>query len=131
MFRAPYADIAEELFGTHHTEEEIFTALPGTLKDLLTDAYYEKVQHPSGALLAAVRAQDGNCAWRPGVPVRLYSASGDTDVPIANARACAADLAAHGTKVPVIDQGAADHNGTYLKSGPQIVRWFDALAAHG
>ncbi|MEU1493738.1 alpha/beta hydrolase [Streptomyces sp. NPDC005776] len=130
-FREPYADVVEGLFDTNHSEEEIFSVLPATLKDLLTDAYYEKVQHPTGALLAAVRAQDGTCAWKPDVPVRLYSAAGDTDVPMANARDCAADLARHGTRAQVVDQGGVDHNGTYLKSGPQIVRWFDAQAARG
>ncbi|MFD0020335.1 alpha/beta hydrolase [Streptomyces sp. NPDC058382] len=127
-FREPYADVVEGLFDTHHTEEEIFPALPATLRELLTDDYYRQVQHPTGALLAAVRAQDGTCAWKPDVPVRLYSSSGDTDVPIANARNCAADLAKRGVEAPVIDQGPASHNETYLKSGPQIVRWFDAAA---
>ncbi|MEU8505107.1 hypothetical protein AB0C40_10345 [Streptomyces brevispora] len=44
------------------------------------------------------------------------------------ARDCAADLAKHGVGAPVIDQGATSHNETYLRSGPQIVRWFDAAA---
>lgn len=26
-------------------------------------------------------------------------------------------------------QGSAGHNATYMKSGPQIVRWFDTVAA--
>ncbi|MFD9604498.1 alpha/beta hydrolase [Streptomyces sp. NPDC059970] len=129
VFREPYAGIVDDLFDTNHTEEQIVPALPATLKELLTDDYYRQVQHPTGALLAAVRAQDGNCAWKPDVPVRLYSSSGDTDVPIANARNCAADLAAHGVEAPVIDQGSAGHNATYMKSGPQIVRWFDTVAA--
>ncbi|MFE5095007.1 alpha/beta hydrolase [Streptomyces sp. NPDC056638] len=129
VFREPYAGIVDELFDTNHTEEQIIPALPATLKELLTDDYYRQVQHPTGALLAAVRAQDGNCAWKPNVPVRLYSSSGDTDVPIANARNCAADLAAHGVEAPVTDQGSAGHNATYMKSGPQIVRWFDTVAA--
>ncbi|MFJ4911501.1 alpha/beta hydrolase [Streptomyces sp. NPDC088726] len=128
-FREPYADIVEGLFDTNHFEEEIIPALPATLKELLTEDYYEKIQHPAGALLAVVRAQDGNCAWKPDVPVRLYSSSGDTDVPIANARSCAADLARRGVRAPVIDQGPVTHNETYLKSGPQIVRWFDAASA--
>ncbi|WP_413753713.1 alpha/beta hydrolase [Streptomyces sp. R-74717] len=128
-FREPYAGIVDDLFDTDHTEEQIIPALPATLKELLTDDYYRQVQHPTGALLAAVRAQDGNCAWKPDVPVRLYSSSGDTDVPIANARNCAADLAAHGVRAPVTDQGSAGHNATYMKSGPQIVRWFDTVAA--
>ncbi|WP_335932094.1 alpha/beta hydrolase [Streptomyces sp. PTD5-9] len=129
VFREPYAAVADDLFDTHHTEEQIIPALPGTLRELLTDDYYREVQHPTGALLDAVRAQDGSCAWKPRVPVRLYSASGDTDVPIANTRECAADLAARGTRAEVVDQGAVDHNTTYMKSGPQIVRWFDSVAA--
>ncbi|MGC5397621.1 alpha/beta hydrolase [Streptomyces sp. DT20] len=128
-FREPYAGIVDGLFDTNHYEEEIIPALPATLKELLTEDYYEKIQHPTGALLAAIRAQDGNCAWKPDVPVRLYSSSGDTDVPIANARNCAADLARQGVRAPVIDQGSTTHNETYLKSGPQIVRWFDAESA--
>ncbi|MFE3942120.1 alpha/beta hydrolase [Streptomyces sp. NPDC059118] len=128
-FRKPYADIVDDLFDTHHTEEEIIPALPATLKELLTDDYYRRLQHLTGGLLEAARAQDGNCAWKPDVPVRLYSSSGDTDVPIANARSCAADLAARGVEAPVVDQGSADHNTTYMKSGPQIVRWFDTVAA--
>ncbi|MGW1107763.1 alpha/beta hydrolase [Streptomyces sp. NPDC002540] len=128
-FREPYAGIVDDLFDTNHVEEQIIPALPGTLKELLTDDYYRQVQHPTGALLAAVRAQDGNCAWKPDVPVRLYSSSGDTDVPIANARNCAADLAEHGVRARVVDQGTTGHNATYMKSGPQIVRWFDTVAA--
>ncbi|MER5502358.1 alpha/beta hydrolase [Streptomyces sp. NPDC002561] len=127
-FRKPYADIVDRLFDTNHTEEEIIPALPATLKELLTDDYYRRMQHPTGGLLAAARAQDGNCDWKPDVPVRLHTSSGDTDVPIANARNCAADLASHGVEAPVVDQGGVDHNGTYMKAGPQIVRWFDELA---
>ncbi|MFF9591055.1 alpha/beta hydrolase [Streptomyces sp. NPDC014646] len=129
VFREPYAGIVDDLFDTHHTEEEIIPALPATLRELLTDDYYREMQHPSGALLAAVRAQDGSCAWKPGVPVRLHTSSKDTDVPAANTRSCAADLAAHGVEAEVVDQGTTDHIATYVKSGPEIVRWFDAVAA--
>ncbi|WP_424860944.1 alpha/beta hydrolase [Streptomyces sp. MMS24-I29] len=129
VFREPYAGIVDDLFDTHHTEEEIIPALPATLRELLTDDYYRQMQHPSGALLAAVRAQDGSCAWKPGVPVRLHTSSKDTDVPAANTRSCAADLAAHGVEAEVVDQGTTDHIATYVKSGPEIVRWFDAVAA--
>ncbi|MFF9648766.1 alpha/beta hydrolase [Streptomyces sp. NPDC014622] len=129
VFREPYAGIVDDLFDTHHTEEEIIPALPTTLRELLTDDYYRQMRHPSGALLAAVRAQDGSCAWKPGVPVRLHTSSKDTDVPAANTRSCAADLAAHGVEAEVVDQGTTDHIATYVKSGPEIVRWFDAVAA--
>ncbi|MEU7133786.1 alpha/beta hydrolase [Streptomyces sp. NPDC046261] len=126
-FKQPYAGVVEKLFDTRHTEEEIFKALPATVEQLITDEFREKLRHPSGALLEAMRAQDGNCAWKPDVPVRLHAAAGDTDVPIANSRSCARDLARNGVKAPVIDHGKANHFGTFKAAEPQIVRWFDAL----
>ncbi|RCH69376.1 alpha/beta hydrolase [Streptomyces sp. SDr-06] len=127
-FRAPYAGVVEGLLDGTHTEEQILGALPGTVKDLLTPAFYERLRHPDGALLDAMRENDHTCDWKPSVPLRLYTASGDTDVPIANTRSCARQLAAHGKKAPVVDQGAVDHNGAFRKSAPQIVRLFDSVA---
>ncbi|MFE5944593.1 alpha/beta hydrolase [Streptomyces sp. NPDC056480] len=132
-FRQPYAGHVEQLFDTRHTEEDILTKLPGSVKELLTDDFYERLGHPTGGLLAALKAQDGTCDWKPDVPVRLHTAAGDTDVAIANSVNCAADLARNGVRAPVIDHGKADHNGSFKLAGPQIVRWFDRLAAgtHG
>ncbi|WP_405808528.1 acetylxylan esterase [Streptomyces sp. NBC_00210] len=126
-FRAPYAARIEGLFDGRHEEEDIVKALPGTLKQLLTPEFLRRVRHPRGGLLAALRAQDGNCAWRPKAPVRLYTAAGDTDVPIANTRSCARDLAAHGTKAPVFDQGKVDHFGAFKNAAPKTVGWFNSL----
>ncbi|MCX4822759.1 alpha/beta hydrolase [Streptomyces sp. NBC_01142] len=126
-FRAPYASRIERLFDGRHQEDDIVKALPRTLEQLLTPEFYERVRHPGGGLLAALRAQDGNCAWKPAAPVRLYTASGDTDVPIANARNCARDLARNGTRAPVLDQGNVDHFGTFKSATPRIARWFNTL----
>ncbi|MEV6393703.1 alpha/beta hydrolase [Streptomyces sp. NPDC051907] len=126
-FRAPYASRVERLFDGRHQEEDIAKALPGTLKELLTPAYYQRVKHPRGALLAALRAQDGNCDWKPKSPVRLYTAAADTDVSISNSRSCARDLARNGTKAPVLDQGSVDHVGAFKSASPKIARWFNAL----
>ncbi|WP_189960893.1 alpha/beta hydrolase [Streptomyces violascens] len=127
-FRAPYDRVVDGLLDGSHTEEEILGALPGNVKDLLTPGFYQRLQHPRGALLAAMRDNDHTCDWKPAVPVRLYTATGDTDVPIANTLSCVRQLAAHGKKAPVVDQGAVDHNGAFKKSGPQIVRLFDSVA---
>ncbi|MFD5365691.1 alpha/beta hydrolase [Streptomyces sp. NPDC127103] len=127
-FRQPYAGYVEQLFDTRHTEEDIVTKLPGSVKELLTDDFYERLSHPTGGLLTALKAQDGTCDWKPDVPVRLHTAAGDTDVPIANSVSCAADLARNGVTAPVVDHGKADHNGSFKLAGPQIVRWFDRLA---
>ncbi|MET9603989.1 alpha/beta hydrolase [Streptomyces sp. NPDC006512] len=128
VFRAPYAQTVEGLFDGNHRPEEIVGALPATPQELLTPEWAEKVRSPRGTLRAVIEANDGFCDWKPAVPVRLYAGSGDTDVPIANARSCAADLARHGVRAKVVDQGAdADHTATAVRSAPQAVRWFDSV----
>ncbi|GAA1363817.1 alpha/beta hydrolase [Streptomyces beijiangensis] len=131
VFRAPYDKVVTGLFDGLHADEDIVKALPPTLKGLFTDAYLKELQHPTGVLKSILKANDGTCDWKPAVPVQLYSASGDTDVPIANARSCAAQLAAHGVKAPVVDQGAVDHGGSAIKSVAQIARWFDRVEQRG
>ncbi|MFE7114130.1 alpha/beta hydrolase, partial [Streptomyces sp. NPDC057654] len=61
----------------------------------------------------------------------LYAAVGDTDVPMANATSCAAQLARHGTRAPVLDQGNVDHVGSFKAAEPKVARFFDAVAARG
>ncbi|MCA6091771.1 alpha/beta hydrolase [Streptomyces sp. SCA3-4] len=127
VFRQPYAGVVDRLFDSRHTEEEIFKVLPATVRELLTDGFYERLQHPSGGLLEAMRAQDGACGWKPAAPVRLHTAAGDRDVPIANSVNCAGDFARHGVRVPVVDHGKTGHFGAFLKATPEIARWFDAV----
>ncbi|WP_093609147.1 alpha/beta hydrolase [Streptomyces indicus] len=127
-FRAPYDRRIEALFDGEHREEEIVAALPKNVQELLTPAFLERMRNPDGALLTALRSQDDTCDWKPKAPVRLYASAGDTDVPIGNATSCAADLARHGVRAPVLDQGDVDHVGSFMKAAPQTVRWFDRLA---
>ncbi|WP_369237352.1 alpha/beta hydrolase [Streptomyces sp. R21] len=126
-FRAPYASRVESLYDGKHQEEDIFKALPPTLKDMLTPAFYDRLRHPTGGLLAAMRENDHTCDWKPEVPVRLYAGAADTDAPIGNARSCAARLAGHGKRVLVVNQGDVDHFGSLRVSAPQVVRWFDTV----
>ncbi|WP_327356471.1 alpha/beta hydrolase family protein [Streptomyces sp. NBC_01304] len=127
VFRAPYADRVEALFDGEHQEEDIVKQLPGTVKELLTPEFYERMQHPTGVLLDVLRSNSDSCGWGPKAPVRLYAGAADTDVPIANARSCAADLADHGVRAPVLDQGPVDHFGSFKAASPKIVRWFSEL----
>lgn len=127
VFRAPYASRVEGLFDGRHGEEDVLKGLAPSVKQLLTPAFYERLRHPSGAVLTAMRAADHTCDWKPDVPVRLYAAAGDTDVPLGNTRACARTLAGQGARVRVVDQGAVDHFGSVLVSAPQVVRFFDAV----
>ncbi|MGW6528407.1 alpha/beta hydrolase [Streptomyces venezuelae] len=129
VFRAPYADGIEQLFDSRHSEEEVIPALPKTLKELLTPDFYDRLRHPTGGLLAALAANDGFCDGKPAAPVRLYAARGDTDVPIQNARSCAAALAAHGVRAPVLDQGGVTHMESLGKAAPKVARWFVRVEA--
>lgn len=125
VFRAPYSDLVEDLFDGEHPAGDIAGKLPDRLEDLLTDTWYKKLQHPSGALLESLRANDRTCDWKParGVRISLYSATGDRDVPIANSRSCARELVHHGVKPTVVDQGAdADHYSSFQRSQPSIAR---------
>ncbi len=122
-FRAPYADVVEALYDGNHTEEDIVTSLPASVKELLTPAFYERMRHPTGALKEALAANDDACAWKPDVPVRLYAGEADTDVPIANARSCARQLGG----APVLDQGKVDHFGSFKKAAPKIAGWLGSL----
>ncbi|MEU5087918.1 alpha/beta hydrolase [Streptomyces sp. NPDC021356] len=126
-FRAPYADRVEALFDGRHTEEEVIPQLAPNVRELLTDRFYAQLTHPSGGLAQALKANDGTCDWKPAVPVRLYAGSGDTDVPIGNARSCSRALAGHGVTAPVMDQGQVDHGGSAYASLPKIARWFGSL----
>jgi pimeloyl-ACP methyl ester carboxylesterase len=127
VFREPYADRVESLYDGDHEEDDVLAQLAPTVKQLLTPAAYERLQHPTGALLSVMRAADHTCDWKPAVPVRLYAGDKDTDVPIGNARTCARTLAGQGARVRVVDQGAVDHFGSFAVSAPQVVRYFDGV----
>ncbi|MFI5802593.1 alpha/beta hydrolase family protein [Streptomyces sp. NPDC051561] len=124
-FRAPYAARAEALFDGTHKEEEIIPQLPGSLRELFTDAWYEQLRNPSGPFLAAIRRIDTSCAWTSPVPVTLYSASGDHEAPIGNTHSCARQLKQRGVPVKVIDHGpTADHFGVLQHSVLDVARTF-------
>ena len=103
--------------------------LAPSVKRLLTPAFYDRLRHPSGRLLAALRSADDTCDWKPDVPVRLYAGAADTDVPVQNAGSCAERLAEHGRAVPVVNQGEVDHFGSFAVSAPEVVRWFGELSS--
>ncbi|MFC8432296.1 alpha/beta hydrolase family protein [Streptomyces sp. NPDC057253] len=126
-FRAPYASRVERLLDGSHEQEEVVRGLAPTVEQLLTPTFHDRLRHPSGPVLDAMRAADHTCDWKPAAPVRLYAATGDTDVPLANTRTCARTLAGQGARVRVVEQGAVDHFGSAVVSAPQVVRFFDGV----
>ncbi|MFI5801798.1 alpha/beta hydrolase family protein [Streptomyces sp. NPDC051561] len=126
VFRAPYAAQVEALFDSHHPADRIAGKLPKTLRELLTDQWFEKLRNPSGPLLTAMRANDFTCDWKPDVPVTLHSATGDRDVPLANSQSCARRIAAHGGRAHLTDQGDISHYTAFQRSLPEITHAFPA-----
>ncbi|GIG81174.1 hypothetical protein [Planotetraspora kaengkrachanensis] len=131
VFRAPYDTTMEELYGGDHAFEDIAAGLPPNPRELLTDDFLRRLEHPGGALLRAMRANDTTCTdWRPRVPVRLYGATGDRDVAFANAEHCLRDLRSHGADVSLTNVGDVDHNTSAFRSLPLVLRWFQQLQRH-
>jgi hypothetical protein len=124
-FQAPYAKTVEGLFDGSHTDEEIVAALPDSPQKLFTPQFLQRLQHPSGRFLRALREADQICQdWTPRAPVHLYSGTKDTDVVAVNSDVCASELRARGARVTVHSMGAVDHFGTAFAAYPQIVRAF-------
>jgi hypothetical protein len=108
-FRPPYDRSIEALFDGTHPFEEIGPKLPATPAELFTPGFLDQLQHPTGALRDALKAADATCDWAPGVPVRIYHAAGDLDVPVANAEFCRRALAERGATAEVVQLGDVEH----------------------
>ena len=126
-FRQPYAATVEGLFNGTHPDPQIIAALPPRLQDLLTPRYLRLLQHPTGALKAALIRNSTCTGWTHRVPVRLYAASGDTTVTPVNAQHCQQTIRAHHGRVRLVQLGAVSHNISDFLALPKIVRWFHTL----
>ncbi|MFD4643340.1 lipase family protein [Lentzea sp. NPDC058436] len=116
----------ETLFDGDHRNEEIFPRLPATMRELLTDSYFARVQHPTGVLRAKLREADSYCDWRPAVPVTIYSSAGDRDTLVETSAYCDERLAKHHARSTLIDLGADVNHGKAAKLAlPRILADFD------
>lgn len=121
-FQEPYAGKIEGLFDGTRNELTIATALPITPDLLLTPRFLEWAANPTGAALKAMTDSDRICDWVPRVPVRLYAAIADRNVPYANAEHCLRALRSDNATVQ--DLGAVDHATSARVALPQILIWF-------
>ncbi len=134
VFQEPYAGTIEALLNGDHTERELVAGTPAQLSDLLTPRGFAMLRQPAGAFEAALKADSSSCDWTPQVPARLYLATGDEQVVNANTGHCQADFAARGARVPAVNLGTPDHDGSRhfgssAAGTARIVRWFSRLAA--
>lgn len=127
VFRPPYDQTLPGLFDGEHDEQTIAAALPASPEQLVTAQYAARLRHPRGALRQAIEQNSTTCQWRPAVPIRLYTASGDHEVPIANTEHCASQLRARGTDPDLVDLGRIDHLDEPVAALPGIVDWFDQV----
>lgn len=111
------------LFDGEHPESQIFAALPDRLDGLFTPTFLNRLAHPGGRLLRALRVNDATCSWRPAVPVRLYFSRSDEVVAPLNTRHCVAQLRARGATVKAVDIGQVPHLESIGVAAPQMLRW--------
>jgi acetyl esterase/lipase len=124
-FLAPYDATVETLFDNDHTIEQIVAGLPTPPQALLTPQFIEFLHYPTGALQAALAEADSLGNWRPDVPVHLYAASGDREMPIASTLHAERALKEHGADVTLVDVGDTDHFGSVMQSVPRVLAEFD------
>ncbi|USX51868.1 lipase family protein [Lentzea sp. HUAS12] len=123
VFRDPSI---EALFDGEHRNEDIFPRLPATMRDLLTDGYFARLQHPTGVLEAKLREADSTCDWRPEVPVTLYSSAGDRDTLLETSAYCDQRLEQRHARGTLVDLGADVNHGRAAKLAlPRILADFD------
>ncbi|MEV6241421.1 lipase family protein [Lentzea sp. NPDC051838] len=116
----------EALFDGDHRNEDIFPHLPATMRDLLTDTYFERLRNPTGVLKTRLREADSYCDWRPTVPVKIYSSAGDKDTLLETSAYCDQRLKQHHAKSTLIDLGADVNHGKAAKIAlPRILADFD------
>jgi hypothetical protein len=128
VFRAPYASEMASLFNGSQQDATVVAKLPDSLSKLLTPEYYRMFQHPAGALLSALEANDTCSGWTPDVPVKMFAASGDTTVDPANAAQCAQAIRARGGNIQLVQAGDVSHDMSDFVALPQILRWFLTLS---
>ncbi len=130
-FRSPYDRTVTGLVSGDHGSEQALRALPETPEQLFTPAFLALLRNPAGPLADALRVADGSCDWRPPttLPVRIYAASGDQDVPIANATYCQRRIRAAGGAADVIDLGMIDHSASAPRALPMVLAGFDRAAS--
>jgi hypothetical protein len=134
VFQSPYDETIEQLFDGEHAGQDVVQNTPAKLDQLLTPAGRALLRTPTGGLADALRVVDGVCTgWTPAAPTRLYMADDDEQAVNANTRHCESSFAASGAKVPVVDLGTPENEGSrHLGSSSagtaQIVAWFAGLS---
>lgn len=123
-FQAPYDRTVDALFDGAHPAREVMAGLPETPNELFTPAFLDRLRHPSGALRDALHEAGATCDWAPAVPVRIYHAAGDLDVPVANADFCRRALAERGASVEVVALGDMDHGDSMSVALPMVLDQF-------
>ncbi|WP_327085390.1 hypothetical protein OIE66_23880 [Nonomuraea sp. NBC_01738] len=103
----------------------IAASLPSGVSELLTPAYFAQLSAPRGRVAKAIRRNDTTCrGLRRGVEVRLFAASGDRDVVLANSASCLRELRARHIEATLTDVGAVNHLGSLRAALPQVLTWF-------
>jgi dienelactone hydrolase len=128
-FLPPYTSTVEALFDGDHLPQDVLAQLPETLDALFTSSFLASLRHPEGALAGMLQTADATCDWQPTVPVWIYAAAGDKDVPFENSVICQHHLSLRGVDVAVADLGDIEHDLVFARGLPSVLTHFDSVRA--
>lgn len=100
------------LFDGHTPMPEVMRQLPRDPAEFFTEEFLNRLKNPDEQMRALLAKESNRCDWRPRVPVKLYSSTGDRDVSIRYSRSCSARSGAPLTDLGEIDHGPAGRAGT-------------------
>lgn len=129
FLREPYAELVPALFDGTHSSAEISAALPTVVEDLVQpDMLRQLLSGENNWFIEAAQANDVY-DWVPDAPVRLYYGERDLDVGSEHSLFAASHMTALGADVQAISAGSTDHGQTIYAVLPDILTWFNTLAA--
>jgi hypothetical protein len=123
-----YAAVAADILAGEQGLHAIMPRLPDRPRTLFQQAFLAAIEADAEhAFWRALRDNDVY-DWAPLAPLRLFHASGDRDVPFANAVVAAAHMRQRGAAVEVVDLGSGlSHAAAVVPAFTAAKQWFDAF----
>jgi pimeloyl-ACP methyl ester carboxylesterase len=124
-FAPPFDTTLGELFDMDHTYEEVIAGLPGSVAELLTPEFFDKVHDPRSPIRVHLRdnAVEDVCLRSP---IRMFHMLDDDEVPY--------ELSVHALQqlavcndVELLDWVGTDHLNTWHETLPGVRDWFDSF----
>ncbi|MEP1032511.1 lipase family protein [Ekhidna sp.] len=127
MFKAPYNQLVTDLFSGNHNNDEIRSALPNNLPELIREEFIVDFLTGQESEVSLAFSNNSLLNWSPVAPVRLYHGDLDEEVPFHNAQTALDRLKANGGNVELFTIQGADHQTANVPSVLAMIEWFETL----